>query len=131
MPKHFIVFLFALPLLLFINSTSLAQDRPDADERLLVKFSKIELRDMNNEDLEFWNFYLDNSIVVKDIPVGKEDGIPLKLDLSPDKAKDVDILTLGLEPHNYVKRYYQLKDTNKMLMLYSIQDVKRLMTNND
>lgn len=116
---------FAIIAFLLINLSSFAQSNTDFDERLLTKFSKKEILEMNTSDLSYWTYYLDNGYKIAPIPKEKPDAFPNEVKLKSLKKEDINILSLGLKPHAVVTQYYRIKGTDKILLLLNEKEVTR------
>lgn len=114
MYKHFI-FVFAV-LAVFTFTSVQAQDKPDS--RLLSKFSKKELKTMDAASLDYWTFYLENSIEIADLPKGKGDNaVEQTISLKSMDKQAINVFKLGLEPHEYARDYFRIEGTDKMIIV--------------
>lgn len=96
------------------------------DDRLLAKFSEEQLEDYreNHPDiLDYWDFYLDNSYeITSDIPLKKLNGN----DLAEVKMRNRDkfnILDSKLHPDGYSTKYFRIKGSNDVLILFSKSEI--------
>jgi len=99
------------------------------DQRLTAKFSKKELKDMaaaNDPTLAYWNFYVNNGYQIADVPKGKEDGVHQSIELKSLEAKDINLLALNLEQHEFARQYYLIKGfPGKMLIHLPKKEVEK------
>jgi len=107
-------------------NTAWAQTR-EFDQRLTAKFSKKELKQMvaeNSAELDYWTFYLDHGYLIMDIVKGKEDGLHQSVSLKSLEPKDINLLALAVEQHDFARRYYRIEGIpGKMLALLPKQEV--------
>ena len=103
------------------------------DQRLAAKFSKKELKDMaaaNDPALAYWNFYVSNGYQIADVPKGKEDGVHQSIELKSLEAKDINLLALNLEQHEFARQYYLIKGfLGKMLVHLPKSEVEAALKN--
>ncbi len=108
-------------------NTAWAQTR-EFDQRLTAKFSKKELRKMaaeNSAELDYWTYYLDHAYLIMDIVKGKEDGLHQSVPLKSIDPKDINLLALDVEQHEFARRYYRIEGVpGKMLALLPKQEVE-------
>jgi hypothetical protein len=114
-------------------SGALTVTAQEFDQRLLVRFSKKELKKMataNDPSLAELTFYLNNGYQIADIPKGKEDGIQQTIDLKSLESKDINLLALNLPQHDFARHYYLIKDfPGKMLILLPKNEVETALKN--
>lgn len=84
--------------------------------------------DSNDPQLAYLTFYLSNGFQVEDIPAGKEDSQLPEISLKSIDLKDINLLALPVEQHEFARRYYRIAGTNKMLALLPRQEVEALFT---
>lgn len=117
----------------FVVIGSVTASAQNYDERLLVKYSKKELKNMktaNDPSLATLTFYLNNGYQIADVPKGKEDGIQQSIELKSLDAKDINLLALDLPQHDFARHYYLIKDfPGKMLILLPKNEVENAMKN--
>lgn len=119
------LFLFTF---LFISFITFAQrdtstpSLPNIDERLFQVFETTYLKRLQTENpflIHRWNFYLDNSWYITELPREKEADYP---EVEVDDLKNINILLLEKE-QNLRKEWekqsiYKIKGTNKALVYY-------------
>lgn len=96
------------------------------DDRLLAKFSEEQLEDYRENHpgvLDYWNFYIDNSYeIASDLPLEKLNGN----DLVELKIRNIDkfnILEEDLHPDGYSSKYFRIKGSNDVLILFSKSEI--------
>lgn len=110
-------------ILFFLGVSLSAFSQDDFDKRLLVKFSEEQVLKMKSEHpnvLEYWDFYLDHSYVIVDVPEGKSASEYPELKFK--SADKFNILAHDITMNSTVKKYYQLPGSNQMLVLLSSAD---------
>ncbi len=116
MIKSTISFIALLAILLVSNNT-FAQNTESLDSRLNAKFSKKELKSLDQSELDYWTFYLENSFEIVDIPKEKPDAVPATISLKSLDKKDINVFKLGLTPHEFARDYFRIEGTNKMIIV--------------
>jgi hypothetical protein len=127
--KKLIYLATVISLALLTNASS--THAQEYDSRLSAKFSKKELKSMinsNDPQLAYLTYYLSNGFQVEDIPVGKEDSQLPEISLKSIDPKDINLLALPVEQHEFARRYYRISGTNKMLALLPRQEVEARFT---
>ena len=114
---------FAVVAFVTINLSAFAQSKSEIDSRLSSKFSKKELKSLSQSELDYWTFYLDNSILIVDIPKEKPDAVPASIKLPSMDLKELNIFKLGLEPHEYARDYLRIEGTNKMVVVLPMTEI--------
>lgn len=104
-------------ILLIATSTSVFAQNTNYDNRLLSKFSKKELKNMEPERLSYWTFFLENSIEIVDIPKEKPDAVPAVVSLKSLDPKEVNVFELGFTPHEFARDYVRINGTTKMIII--------------
>ncbi len=107
----------ALLAILLVSSNTFAQSTNDIDSRLSSKFSKKELKNLDQSELDYWTFYLENSFEIVDIPKEKPDAVPATISLKSLDKKDINVFKLGLTPHEFARDYFRIEGTNKMIIV--------------
>lgn len=123
----------AAVLSVLILSTITSAKAQQYDARLLAKYSKKDLKQMvntNDPQLTYLTHYLDNGFQIIDIPAGKEDSQLPEVRLKSQDPKDINILSLPVEQHEFARRYYRIEGTNKMLALLPRQEVEASLLGN-
>ena len=91
--------LIAVVSFMTMSMVASGQNNTDIDKRLFDKFSKKELKALSVDELNYWTFYLENSIEVVDIPKEKPDAVPAAVTLKSMDKKDINVFKLGFKPH--------------------------------
>jgi hypothetical protein len=112
-----ITFPFAAFALLLVNISAFAQNNTDFDSRLLTKFSKKEIKNLDQSELDYWTFYLENSFDIVDIPKEKPDAIPSVISLKSLDKNEINVFKLGLNTHEFARDYIRIDETNKMIVI--------------
>jgi hypothetical protein len=116
MLKH-LFSLFAVVSFMTISVAALGQNSSDIDKRLFDKFSKKELKVLSADELNYWTFYLENSIEIVDIPKEKPDAVPSVVSLKSLDKKDINVFKLGFKPHAVARDYFRIEGTGKMIIV--------------
>lgn len=111
-------------LILFFLGISLSVfSQGDFDKRLLARFSEqqiVELKAEHPDALAYWNYYLENSYEIIDLPNGKSaDEFP---EIKFKSASKFNILDEKLTMDGMGKKYYQISGTNQILVLLSSKE---------
>jgi len=123
--RHFIKLrlMKSILILLFFGVSLSTFSQGDFDKRLLAKFSEEQILKMeadHQNSLEYWEYYLDNSYIVVDVPAGKSaDEFPA---LKYKSAEKFNILEEDITMDSVAKKHYQISGTNKMLVLLSSKE---------
>lgn len=120
MKRTLLFSLFAL----LLSITSFAQGntiKPDARLQEIYSAEYLKSLQTNNPFLiQRWNYYLDNSYFITDIPEGKEMDYPT---VELDENQEINILKIEKEQNLSrdfkMRMYYQIKGTNRVLVFYS------------
>lgn len=97
------------------------------DQRLLSKFTKNELNEMQSKSPDkwaYWNFYAANAYQVVDLPAEKANAHEIR-----GTVKILDISAINIFDLNYIPlkkeyQYYRIEGTNKLLMIISEEQIK-------
>lgn len=104
--------------LLFLAGTQ-AQQSPTSDDRLLARFEAEHLSMLAAEHpqiLAYWNYYLDHSYYLADVPPEKGVGMET-IDLPDDGV--INIFELPVKPAARERVYYKVSGSDQLLILYS------------
>jgi len=117
--------LFLITFVLFAGVAS-AQSN-SFDERLLSKFSKNELNEMqtvNPVAYAYWSFYAGNSYQVMDLPDEKTKSHEIKGTVKIKDVNTINIFDLHYTPLTKDYQYYRIEGTNKLLVILSEEIIK-------
>ncbi len=120
-----IFFAFAFIAFTFINLSALAQNNTDLDGRLRSKFSKKELKSLSQADIEYWTFYLNNSLLIVDLPKEKPDAVPATIKLRSLDVNELNVFELGLKPHEFARDYFKIEGTDKMVVVLPMTEIEK------
>lgn len=112
--------------LITISSIATAQNKDNIDNRLYNKFSKKEVKSLSTDELNYWTFYLENSIQIVDIPKEKPDAVPAVVSLKSLDKKDINVFKLGFKPHAVARDYYRIEGTDKMVIVLPQSEIDQL-----
>ena len=112
--------------LITISSIATAQNKGDIDNRLYDKFSKKEVKSLSTDELNYWTFYLENSIEIVDIPKEKPDAVPAVVSLKSLDKKDINVFKLGFKPHAVARDYFRIEGTDKMVIVLPQSEIDQL-----
>jgi len=107
-------------LLLFLCLGGVASAQVGFDQRLLAKFNQDQLNSLkvsNPEILAYWNFYLDHSFVIIDMPAEKDFETIKTLKVSD--VNNINILELHLTMDRLHAQLFKIEGSNKLLRLLS------------
>jgi len=102
------------------------------DSRLLAKYSKKQLKEMANNNapqLEQLNRFVSQGFQVIDIPAGKEGGQMPSVRLRSIDPKDINLLSLGVDQHEFARTYYRIEGTDKVLMILPVKELQEVTGN--
>lgn len=106
--------------LIFLCLGGMAGAQTDFDERLLAKFNKEKIQELeqsNPEVLAYWSYYLDNSYIITDLESGKSyEEFEI---LSIDDLHNFNILSADVHMERNNPKYYRIEGQNKLLILHS------------
>ncbi len=106
----------------------------EPDARLEVKFSKTELENLekyNPKELMYLNYCIENAFVIDVIPSGKRESPEILGVIGVDKTDDINFFDLDISIHKDERSYYLIENTNKLIMVYSENEIKqKLKTKN-
>jgi hypothetical protein len=114
--------LFAL-LVGFLSTSAIAQSS-SVDSRLYAKFSTTEVAELEKDSPEiiaFWTYYLDHGYAVQ-APSKKADVLEV-VSMNTEDG-EFNILALNLEPQENGNRYFEIKETGKLLVLYPYTQIR-------
>lgn len=117
--------LFLIFLILFVCSAS-AQNN-SFDSRLLSKFSKNELNEMQSKSPEtflYWNFYAANAYQVMDLPNEKSNAHEIKGIVKISDMNNINVFELNYVPVKKDYQYYRIEGTTKLLVILSEEQIK-------
>lgn len=109
-----------------ISTSVLAQSAQDHDERLLAKFSEKELKAMTPDEVQYWNFVVDNGYVVFEIKKEKSESEMENIDFNGD-VNALNPLSLGLLPDESSVKTYSLGSTGFGIMVLSEKKIRAKM----
>jgi hypothetical protein len=116
---------FILSSFVIFGSSAFAQ-KIDIDSRLQSKFSKKELKSMDQDKLAYWTFFLDNSYQIVDIPKEKPDAVAAVVTLKSIEKIDINVFELGFAPHAYARDYARIEGTDKMFVILPQNEIDEL-----
>jgi hypothetical protein len=96
---------------------------------------KVALLMQNNPDLiVYYNYFLDHSYTLVELPAEKFDPIkdkPIKVSLSNGKIdrKKLNVLSLGLQRNKETRLYYQVEGTSQVVAMLSDNEFMELYRN--
>ena len=108
-----------------INLSALAQNNTDLDGRLRSKFSKKELKSLSEADISYWTFYLNNSLLIVDLPKEKPDAVPATIKVQSLDVNDLNVFELGLTPHEFARDYFRIEGTDKMVVVLPMTEIEK------
>lgn len=97
------------------------------DQRLLAKFSDVEVKAMDADELAFWNYYVAEGFQVFEITKDASESEMEYLDFSGD-VHDINPLELGLLPEETAVHTYRLGNTGHGLMIFSKSKIRSRMS---
>ena len=92
------------------------------DSRLLDVYSKDYLQQLQTDNpdlLLYLTYFLDNSFYISELPPKKEKFYTTVPGVNPN---NFNVLNLKLERDQYKRKYYQLGNSDKLLIFYSNQE---------
>ena len=98
--------------IVFFMSLGLTQE---IDQRLLEKYSQIELEDMKPKHLAMLNYALDNACYISNLPEGKS--VTLET-IAVENLELINFINLGLDIEAQ-NQYYKISGQEKMLVVKS------------
>ncbi len=116
---------------IFFVSVSVAQNS-SYDNRLLSKFSKNELTEMqtkNPDTFAYWNFYVSNSYQVVELPNEKSNAHEIKGTVKLKDINAINIFDLKYTPLAKDYQYYRIEGTTKLLVILSEEQIKASLKN--
>jgi hypothetical protein len=119
--KHLLFLLF------FISTVSYAAQNEPTDKRLLSKYSKEELKKMEKEtpeDFNYLNYYIANCYMIMDLPAEKSNAHEIKGTIQLKTMDMVNIYDLNLTPKDKDYQYFKIEGTTKMLVILSNEQIK-------
>ncbi len=114
------------------NSKSIIPDSRLTD---YLGAEKVALLMQNNPDLiVYYNYFLDHSYTLVELPAEKFDPIkdkPIKVSLSNGKIdrKKLNVLSLGLQRNKETRLYYQVEGTSQVVAMLSDNEFMELYRN--
>jgi len=117
--------LFLITFILFANFAK-AQSN-GFDQRLLSKFSKKELNEMqinNPIAYAYWNFYAANAYQIMDLPNEKATAHEIKGTVKIKDINLINIFDLNYTPLSKDYQYYRIEGKKKLLVILSEEQVK-------
>lgn len=78
---------------------------------------------MDEQTLNYWTFYLENSFEIADIPGKGDDAVPQTISLKSMDKKDINVFKLGLQPHKVARDYYRIEGTDKMIIVLPFTEI--------
>ena len=117
--------LIAVVSFMTMSMVASGQNNTDIDKRLFDKFSKKELKALSVDELNYWTFYLENSIEVVDIPKEKPDAVPAAVTLKSMDKKDINVFKLGFKPHAVARDYFRIEGTDKMIIVLPQSEIDK------
>lgn len=119
--KHLFILLF------FISSVSYAGQNETADKRLYSKYSKEELKKIEKEtpdEFNYLNFYVANCYLIMELPAEKSNAHEIKGTIQLKSVDLVNIYELNLTTKEKDYQYYKIEGTTKMLVILSNEQIK-------
>ena len=107
-----------LLLILCLGSASYAQ-KSQADPRLSQRFSDAQLSSMDESRVAYWNYYLENSFTVMDIPTEKASSLS-DLETIEFSSKDFHGFSMMLDAYQKEGAYLKFQGENKMVQIKPI-----------
>jgi len=114
--------------LLLFSTALFSQSAKDFDNRLLVKFTKVELLEMkeNQPDrLQIYEYCLDNASYFVDVPKGKDYKHRITKELEIKDVNNYNIYALDITPLENDYQYFSVKDKNILLVLKSFKHIQQ------
>jgi len=125
--KYYLSLLTIFFLVSFISSQN-----PQPDKRLLDYFGqeKLDILMKNSPDIiYYYNFYLDNSWIIEELPQEKLNSKSILgvISLATNSSGNIDlqninILKLNIKREYYSKTYYRIANTNKVIIFLSEEE---------
>lgn len=97
------------------------------DQRLLSKFSKTELIEMQTVNpiaYAYWNFYVGNAFQIMDLPKEKANSHEIKGTVKIKDVNTINIFDLHYNPLTKDYQYYRIEGTDKLLVILSEEQIK-------
>ncbi len=97
------------------------------DQRLLSKFSKEELNEMqsnNTFSYSYWNFYVANAYEIVELANEKANTHEIKGTVKIQDINTINIFDLHYVPLGSDYQYYQIEGTQKLLVILSEEQIK-------
>jgi hypothetical protein len=117
--------LFIITFILFAGFAN-AQNN-SFDQRLLSKFSKDELNDMQIKNpiaYAYWNFYVANAYQILDLPKEKAKAHEIKGVVKIKEINKINIFDLNCIPLEKDYQYFSIEGSNKLLVIISEEQIK-------
>ena len=102
----------------------------EADKRLEAKFSKaklVELTQTNQEELKFLNYCIENAYTIMPLPVEKTEASEIRGTIQVNNLEEINFFDLNLELEEVNWQYYILKGTQKMIVIFSKEEIEKNM----
>ncbi|MCF8370629.1 MAG: hypothetical protein K9H64_03335 [Bacteroidales bacterium] len=129
MKKTFFLFVMAIALSAFHTEAWSQEHNPvqkiDPDSRLVEAFGQSfadRLVQENSNLLVYYNFFLDNSYYITELPDDKADFFEslTKLPIAPDTdPKNINVLKYEIKLKFDKETYFRMSDSNKVMVFYS------------
>lgn len=115
-------------LISFVLFACLANAQSDSfDQRLLSKFSKTELIEMQTGNpiaYAYWNFYVANAFQIMDLPNEKANSHEIKGTVKIKDVSTINIFDLHYLPLTKDYQYYRIEGAGKLLVILSEEQIK-------
>lgn len=101
--------------------------RNSYDQRLLSKFSKKELSEMQLTSpsiYAYWNFYVANAFQIMDLPAEKSSAHEIKGIIKIEDMNAINIFDLHFVPLIKDYQYFRIEGANKLLVIISEEQIK-------
>ncbi|MCT4580932.1 MAG: hypothetical protein N4A35_05900 [Flavobacteriales bacterium] len=102
----------------------------EPDSRLTVKYTKSELQELKSNDqeqLEFLNFCIDNAYTIMPFPEEKAAASEIRGSVTLGNMNEINFFSLGYELEEENWQYYRINGSQKMLVIFSKEEVLRRM----
>lgn len=115
--------------ILFLGISVSAFSQADFDKRLLERFSEEQIQALTLEQspaLDYWNYYLDHGYEIVDVPTGKTTTASQFPEIKYKSKEKFNVLDLGVSMDAKTKKYFKIRGSNQLLMLYSRDEFSQL-----
>lgn len=118
---------YLLILMVLTSTMSFAQTTGKTDARLYSKYSKEEIKKMQKdqpEEFNYLNYYVANCYKIMELPAEKGNAHEIKGTITLKSLDNVNIYDLKLETKEKDYQYYKIEGTTKMLVILSNDQIK-------